>query len=157
MVSHYQMTDNAAPRLMPKSSTAEIEATCGYQLCSNILSHVGRAQRNTQRLGMCDAWGLDLIPCRQMLRALAGGLYSVHGTCYSFIQLGICEKKNPSFMAINVNHAVNSSVNYHQERKTSLRIQKSKQFHEKTPRLPTEDDTSISLPRRLSRGKKKNS
>lgn len=44
MVSHYRTTNNAVPRLMPKSSTAEIEATCGYQLCYEILSHVGRAQ-----------------------------------------------------------------------------------------------------------------
>lgn len=49
MASHYQMTDNAAPRLMPKSSTAEIEATCGHQLCSKILSHVERAQRNARK------------------------------------------------------------------------------------------------------------
>lgn len=93
MVSHYQMTHNAAPRLMPKSSTAEMEATCGYQSHCKILSHVRGARRNAQNLGMCDAWGLDLIPCRQMLKALAGGLCSVHGTCYSFIQLGICKKK----------------------------------------------------------------
>lgn len=45
MASHYRVTDNAAPRLMPKSLTAEMEATCGYQLCYRILSHVGRAQR----------------------------------------------------------------------------------------------------------------
>lgn len=93
MASNYQMRDNAATRLMLKSSTAEIEATCGYQLCSKILSHVGRAQRNAQKLGMCDAWGLDLIPCRKMLKALARGLDSVHGTWDSFTQLGICEKK----------------------------------------------------------------
>lgn len=93
MVSHYQMTDNAAPRLMPKSSTAEIEATCGYQQHYRILSHVGRTQPNAQTLAVCHACGLDLIPCRQMLRAVGGGLFSVHGTCDSFIQLGICEKK----------------------------------------------------------------
>lgn len=46
MESHYQMTDNAASRLMPKSSTAEIEATCGNKLYYKILSHVGRAQRS---------------------------------------------------------------------------------------------------------------
>lgn len=44
MVSHYRVTNNAVPRLMLKSSTAKIEATCGYQLCYKILSHVGRAQ-----------------------------------------------------------------------------------------------------------------
>lgn len=68
------MTDNAVPLLMLKSSTGKIGATCGYQLCYKILSHVGRAQFNAQTLGMCDAWGLDLKPCRQMLKALDGGL-----------------------------------------------------------------------------------
>lgn len=71
MVSHYQVTDNAAPRLMQKSTTAEIGATCGsQQRCCRILSHVG----NAQKLGMCHAWGLDLIPYRQMLKALGGRL-----------------------------------------------------------------------------------
>ncbi len=72
MVSHYRVTNNAAPRLMPKSSTAQIEATCGYQSYCKILSHVGRAQ--CLKLGMFHAWGLDLIPYRQMLKALGGRL-----------------------------------------------------------------------------------
>lgn len=31
-------------------------------------------EHNAQKLGMCHAWGLDLIPYRQMLKALGGRL-----------------------------------------------------------------------------------
>lgn len=65
-------------------------------------------------------------------------------------------EENPSFVTINVNHAANSSVNYHWERNKP--VYSEKQFHEKTPRFLTEDDTSISLLRnlRLSQGKEAN-
>lgn len=58
-------------------------------------------------------------------------------------------------MAINVNHAANSSVNHHWERKQACAFRKANSFMRKPPRSLALDDTSISLPRKLSRGKKK--
>lgn len=67
-------------------------------------------------------------------------------------------EENPSFMATDVNHAANSSVNYHWEGKQAGAFRKANTFHEKTPRSLTEDDTSTLLPRtlRLSQGKEAN-
>lgn len=38
---------------------------------------------------------------------------------------GFVRKKNPRFMALNVNHAANSSVNYHWERKQACALKKA--------------------------------
>lgn len=38
---------------------------------------------------------------------------------------GFVRKKNPRFMALNVNHAANSSVNYHWERKQACTLKKA--------------------------------
>lgn len=63
-------------------------------------------------------------------------------------------------MAINLNHATNSSVNYHWERKQACTFRKA--VHEKTPRLLlTEDDTFYLLSQKVvgrkDEKKKKNS
>lgn len=65
---------------------------------------------------------------------------------------GFVRKKNPRFMALNVNHAANSSVNYHWERKQACTL---KQLHEKTPRLLAEDDTSRKRGQQKQEKKKK--
>lgn len=59
MASHYQVTDNAAPPTLPPSigrcrnlPTAVIEATCGYQLGHEILSHV-LGKRNARKPVSC--------------------------------------------------------------------------------------------------------
>lgn len=143
----------------PNLPSAEIEATCGYQSCYRILSHVWEEHEHLGKKSLLRVTRGDRTSCPtgKCLKHWegGGGLYSVHGTCYSFIQLGICEKKSPAFMAINVNHAANSSVNHHWERKQACAFRKANSFMRKPPRSLAVDDTSISLPRKLSRGKKK--
>lgn len=93
MVSHYQMTDNAAPRLMPKSSTAEIEATCG---CGSVVlrNTFPRLESTTLKRLVCVMHGdWTSYLTGKCLKHREGGLYNVHCTRYSFIQLGICEEK----------------------------------------------------------------
>lgn len=43
-----------------------------------------------------------------------------------FYSWKICEKIDPGFMAINVNHAANSTLNYHWERKQACEFRKKK-------------------------------
>lgn len=70
--------------------TALIEATCGYQLGYEILSHVW-GSNNSKACVMHGDWTSYLTD--KCFKRWERGLYSVHGTCYSFIQLGNCEKK----------------------------------------------------------------
>lgn len=100
MASHYRVTDNAAPQTPPPPTgrcrnlpTAVIEATCGYQLGHEILSHV-LGKRNAHKPVSCTGGGLDLIPHGQHALSAGGrSSRSVHGTSYSFVQLADCEKK----------------------------------------------------------------
>lgn len=98
MASHYRVTDNAAPPTpplhwpMPKSSNccnwSHMWLSVGPR---NTFPRFGEAQRS-QACVMHG--GLDLIPHGQhALSAGGGSSRSVHGTCYSFVQLVDCEKK----------------------------------------------------------------
>lgn len=84
IASHYQLTDNAAPPSMPKSSKCWNWSHMWIPVVlQNTFPRLGRARApRKKKLAACHARGSDLMPYRQMLKALGGGgaciVYTAH-------------------------------------------------------------------------------
>lgn len=117
------MTDNAALQLMLKSSTAEIEATCGYQWWYKYFPTLREHNMMFKSLVcmMHEDWSLYLAGkcfrhCNEICIVFVTHAFNLY--------TGKFVRENPSFMVINVNHADNSSANYHQDRKQPCALAK---------------------------------